>query len=190
MPDEEHGHLSDMEISLLVAGQGSRALRRTLSSHLVDCADCRALLAEAARASRTEHPTETADPRLVESVLDAMLATAPEAMGAGETPRTIRLERRAEDPIVALAAEPAARGPLLTLFSPDGTIVVCVERAGRGRGLRARVSRQGVAQRGAMWLVFRGPGLCFRIGDGEVVPLPGVEESHLTAGTIEIEFRA
>jgi hypothetical protein len=189
MPAEEHGHLSDLEISLLIAGKGSRALRRTLSSHLLECADCRALLVGAARAGRTGGEAEAADPRVVERILDAMQTAAPEAMGAGDRPRTIRLRRRIEEPIVALAAEPASSGPLLTLFSPDGTIVVCVERAGRGGCLRARVSRQGIAQRGAMWLVFRGPGLSFRIGDGDVVQLPGVEESHLAAGAIEIEFR-
>jgi hypothetical protein len=188
MTADERGHLSDLEIAILVTGGGSRALRQTLSEHLNECGDCRALVAESACAQHGGDESE-AGPARTQGILDAMAAAAPEPGGPDARPLRLRLLPGNEDEILALAAEPASSQPLRTLFSPDGSIVVCIERAGRRACLRARIARQGFAQRGTMWLVFRDTGLSFRIAPDAAIDLPGLTAKQLAAETIEIEFR-
>lgn len=193
----ESTHLSDLDIARLVAGEGSRPLRQSLSEHLADCAACRHLVAEAFHAQRAgaegTPPSPPIGPPPDPDLRERVFRGMEEAATASAVPRprtqVVPLQLRMEAPEGALAAEPATGRPVRTYFSHDGTIVICVECPEEGQALVARIARRDGARKGSMWLIFKNAGLAFQVGAADEVELPGVAEGHLTPAGIEIEFR-
>lgn len=199
MDGDGMGHLSDIEIALLLTGGGSRALHQVLTEHLEACAACRALLVESALADRAGSqgsegrggPATVPPDGAVARVLQAMEAAFPETVNSPAARRRIPLvplsPSCADRPV--LAAQSLSADTLPTLTSDDGSVVVHFRRPEPGGPIRAYVVRRAPSQPGQMWIVFAGGQRAFPVDSGGEADLPGIAESDLLDGRLALELR-
>ncbi|MCK4305647.1 MAG: hypothetical protein KAY24_15525 [Candidatus Eisenbacteria sp.] len=199
-------HLSEFEIAILVAGAGSRALRQALSEHLLECEQCRLLLAASVEAERAaprctavdggaglETVERDRDRPFIQQILERMADQRSATVMPSPVVHCIHLsrvhwdegERRA-----ALAAKPAVDGDteLPTLTSADGQILVHFRQTGQGDSYRAYVVRTGQSKGGGLRLSFPELSRSFPIDERGEVDLPGIDREALAGSSIQIEL--
>jgi hypothetical protein len=198
------GCLSDMQIALLVAGKASPALRRALSEHLLNCDECRRLVAACIKAERRDPPLEAEEaeagpitvgnePPWIHEIVDLM--------AGAERPTVISGLLRRIIPLVWLPPDPAAAAPVLaaapeidrvaelpTLASADRHVLVHFRRRDLGGPLVAYVIREGTAEPGSVRLVLPDRGLSFPVGADGTVELVGVGVEELAGVRVQLEM--
>ncbi len=196
--------LTNMQIALMVTGNGSLALRRALSEHLLSCDDCRQLLAAAVFAERegsssvgieTDRGPSTVqvDATVMCEILDKIVPltdTASERSPVRQIIPLVEMSHAISDEAPVLAARPD-RGEstdLPVLASPDRQIVVRFRQPKPDGPFVAYVIKKGKHHAGRVHLAFPSVGISLPVGEEGEVELPGIDKAELHHGRIELEL--
>ncbi len=198
------GCLTDMQITLLVAGKASPALCRVLGEHLLACEECRRLVAACVKAERLDPlvGAEEADagpitvgnaPPWIRRVVEIAAGAQRPTVSSGTIRQIVPLEWLAADwPAegVVLAAAPQIDqvAGLPTLASADRQVLVHFRRVEPGGPIVAYVIRQGESGTGGTQLVLPERGLSFPVGPQGTAELTGVDARDLVGVKVQLEM--
>ncbi len=189
-----------MQIAMLAAGEGSLALRKSLSEHLLRCSQCREILVAVILSDKQAtstlgavrdraEVTVASDADLIERVLDLSSNSVTSTVGRVPARCIIPLSFHQTEAVMMAANETTdtETEPIAICSSGDDKYKVTFFHAGEDGGYRAVVERQSQSDRKPQCLTFPALDLAFPLDSDGKTETMNIEGMLLGMCRVDVE---